>query len=51
MMKPQLPGYYVIIHFLGIIVLVPWVLRSQEYGDLVKDLALNKVWWYELLGP
>ncbi|KAH0614804.1 uncharacterized protein H6S33_000440 [Morchella sextelata] len=38
-------GYYVIIHFLGIIVLVPWVLRSQEYGDLVKDLALNKVWW------
>ena len=41
----MLKGYYVIIHVLGIIVLVPWILRSVRYGKVVSDDAVGKVWW------
>ncbi|KAI5778151.1 cation transport protein-domain-containing protein [Geopyxis carbonaria] len=37
--------YYVVIHVLGVIVLVPWILKSGKYGPIVTDFGINKVWW------
>lgn len=40
-----LVAYYIFFHVLGVIVLVPYILRSLEYGKVVDDLGINKTWW------
>ncbi|RPB00540.1 hypothetical protein L873DRAFT_1835026 [Choiromyces venosus 120613-1] len=38
-------GYYVVFQVLGVIVLVPYIMRSFKYGKVVNDFGVNKVWW------
>lgn len=37
--------YYVFFHVLGIIGLLPWILRDQKYMDVVKTDGVNACWW------
>ncbi|KAF2111226.1 high affinity potassium transport protein [Lophiotrema nucula] len=37
--------YYVGFHLLGMICLLPWVVRDQKYTDVVAEDGVNPVWW------
>jgi Trk-type K+ transport system membrane component len=37
--------YFVCLHTLGWICLVPWILKTRRYGDVVRDAGQGRVWW------
>ncbi|KAJ5569176.1 low affinity potassium transporter [Penicillium hetheringtonii] len=37
--------YFVGFHLIGVICLVPWVLRAQPYGSYVDSAGLSRGWW------
>ncbi|CUS12973.1 unnamed protein product [Tuber aestivum] len=40
-----LAAYYVFFHVFGVIVLVPYILRSLKYGKVMDDIGVNRAWW------
>ncbi|KAF2728242.1 high affinity potassium transport protein [Polyplosphaeria fusca] len=40
-----LVGYYVGFHLLGMLCLLPWMVRDAHYSDLVEEVGVNPVWW------
>ena len=41
-----LVAYFVCFHLLGIICLLPWILRTDEpWGNLIDSEHINRVWW------
>jgi len=39
-------GYFVGLHILGVISLVPWIYQaSPKYQDYLKEEGINKAWW------
>ena len=41
-------GYYTLYHLLGIITLLPWIVRNSTWGSIVQSDGVSKVWWYDL---
>lgn len=37
--------YYLFFHILGIICLIPWIMRSSKYGPVVRQAGLGRPWW------
>lgn len=37
--------YYVGFHLLGMICLLPWIVRDQKYSDVVLQSGITPVWW------
>jgi hypothetical protein len=37
--------YYVGFHLLGMICLLPWIVRSKQYSDIVQAVDVSPVWW------
>ena len=40
-----LVAYYVGFHALGVVILLPWLVRSAEYGAVVDADNQNRAWW------
>lgn len=40
-----LMGYYFSLHLLGVICLVPWILRTPTYGSVVTEVGQGRPWW------
>ncbi|KAG0636444.1 cation transport protein-domain-containing protein [Tuber brumale] len=38
-------AYYVFIHIFGVIMFVPYLLRSLKYEKIFDDFGVNKSWW------
>lgn len=38
-------GYYVGFHLLGMICLLPWIVRDQKYSQVLENVNENPVWW------
>jgi potassium uptake Trk family protein len=38
-------GYYVGFHLLGVIVLVPFIIRTPPYTDYIDSLGVTPTWW------
>jgi hypothetical protein len=42
-----MPAYFVGLHVLGAICLLPWIkLAPQSYKDALKESAISETWWY-----
>jgi hypothetical protein len=37
--------YFVAFHLLGIILFIPWILLDSHYGQMVKNIGVNRPWW------
>ncbi|KZF20199.1 potassium transport protein TRK1/TRK2 [Xylona heveae TC161] len=37
--------YFIGFHLLGVVCLLPWIVRSERYGAVVDAVSQNKVWW------
>ena len=44
-------AYYVIFHLLGVVILLPWIVRSSTWGSVVDADGQSRVWWYDLQFP
>jgi potassium uptake Trk family protein len=40
-----LVGYFFCFHLLGIVCLVPWIMETTRYGDIVKQIGQGRPWW------
>jgi len=40
-----LVSYYVGFHLLGMICMLPWVVKSQHYSEVVRAVDVSPVWW------
>ncbi|KAK2774343.1 low affinity potassium transporter [Emmonsiellopsis sp. PD_33] len=40
-----LVGYFFFFHFLGIVCLVPWIMKSKRFGKVVTDVGQGRPWW------
>lgn len=47
-LTPSCQAYYVLFHVLGVVVLLPWIVRSSTWGPVVDGDGQSRVWWYEL---
>ncbi|KAB8227059.1 cation transport protein-domain-containing protein [Aspergillus alliaceus] len=37
--------YFVAFHLLGVVLFIPWIMADSKYGQMVKDMGLNRPWW------
>ncbi|KAK8209133.1 low affinity potassium transporter [Zalaria obscura] len=37
--------YYLGFHILGVVVFLPWIIRSGTWGPIVDQTAINRTWW------
>ncbi|KAF2276492.1 potassium transport protein TRK1/TRK2 [Westerdykella ornata] len=37
--------YYIGFHLLGMVCLLPWIVRDRHYSDIVSGDGVNPVWW------
>lgn len=37
--------YYVGFHLLGMVCLLPWIVRSRQYSNVVREDGINPIWW------
>jgi Trk-type K+ transport system membrane component len=37
--------YFLCFHFISWICLVPWILETPQYGDVVRNVGQGRVWW------
>ncbi|KAG5291536.1 potassium ion transporter [Histoplasma ohiense] len=37
--------YFFFFHLLGIVSLVPWILKTERFGNIVKEAGLGRPWW------
>ena len=40
-----LVAYFVLFHLLGVIVFLPWIIRTDPWGSLVDSESISRVWW------
>ncbi|KAI4128926.1 MAG: hypothetical protein LQ338_002478 [Usnochroma carphineum] len=40
-----LVSYYVSFHLLGVIILLPWIVRSDTFGSIVNNYGIHRAWW------
>lgn len=40
-----LVAYFLGFHVLGVIILVPWIVKSGTWGPIVTEDGVNRVWW------
>lgn len=38
-------GYFVCFHLLGLICLIPWIMKSGRYGPVVDEAGQGRTWW------
>ncbi|KAF8477482.1 cation transport protein-domain-containing protein [Kalaharituber pfeilii] len=38
-------GYMVFFQIFANICILPWIMNMHEYGNIIQDFGLNKVWW------
>lgn len=38
-------AYFVVFHLLGVIVLLPWIIRTPPWNNIVQSESINKAWW------
>lgn len=38
-------AYYTLFHLLGVVILLPWIKRTDTWGSIVSSFGTNKVWW------
>ena len=47
-----LVAYFVLFHLLGVVLLLPWIVRTDEpWGSMLDSEAINRVWWYVISAP
>ncbi|OCK91161.1 potassium transport protein TRK1/TRK2 [Cenococcum geophilum 1.58] len=37
--------YFVGLHLLGMLCLLPWIVREQQYAEMLKSVGVSTVWW------
>ncbi|KAI9852001.1 MAG: low affinity potassium transporter [Thelocarpon superellum] len=37
--------YYVGVHVLGVVILLPWIVRSAQYGAVLDAVSQSRIWW------
>ncbi|KLJ06239.1 hypothetical protein EMPG_10336 [Blastomyces silverae] len=37
--------YFFLFHLLGIICLIPWILRTERFGNIVRAAGVGRPWW------
>lgn len=37
--------YFLLFHFMAWICFIPWILETQRYGDVVREVGQGRVWW------
>lgn len=42
--------YFVGFHLLGMICLLPWIVRDKKYSGIVEEAGINPVWWQVTTG-
>lgn len=40
-------AYYVGFHLLGVVTLLPWIVRSRTWGPVVDSDGQSRTWWYK----
>lgn len=40
-------AYYFLFHLFGVVILLPWIVRSSTWGPVVDGDGQSRVWWYE----
>lgn len=40
-------AYYVLFHLLGVVILVPWIIRTDTWGSIIDKDGQSRTWWYE----
>jgi hypothetical protein len=38
-------GYYLIFSILGVACFLPWIMREDRYGNVVRDAGIGRPWW------
>jgi Cation transport protein len=38
-------SYYALFHLLGLICLIPWIMKSGRYGPIVQGFGVGRPWW------
>ncbi|KAL9098367.1 MAG: hypothetical protein Q9163_005961 [Psora crenata] len=38
-------AYFMVFHLLGVIVLLPWIIRTAPWNDAVQSFGVSKAWW------
>lgn len=38
-------GYFVFFHLLGIVCIVPWIMNTEKYGQVVRAAGQGRPWW------
>jgi Trk-type K+ transport system membrane component len=38
-------GYFFCFHLLGVVCLVPWIMETTRFGDIVKQIGQGRPWW------
>lgn len=41
-------AYYLTFHLLGVVILLPWIVRSSTWGPVVDGDGQSRVWWYDV---
>lgn len=41
----SVPAYFLLFHLLGVITLLPWILRSSTWGSVIDAFGLSRTWW------
>ena len=44
-------AYFLVFHLLGVVVLLPWIIRTDTWGSVVDNDGQSRVWWYEFQCP
>lgn len=40
-----LVSYYVVFHLLGVVIFLPWIVRSSTWGPVIDGDGQSRVWW------
>lgn len=38
-------GYFFFFHILGIVCVLPWIMKTTRFGDVVRDVGQGRPWW------
>ena len=41
----MLIAYYAFFHLLGVVTLVPWILKSATWGSIIDADGQSRAWW------
>ncbi|KAL2040761.1 hypothetical protein N7G274_006740 [Stereocaulon virgatum] len=40
-----LVSYYVLFHLFGVVILLPWIVRTDTWGSIVESDGQSRIWW------